>query len=315
MNLADVATPRHPARRRMPPALRSVIDSPSWELEGLDWPNRETSRFVEAGGLRWHVQVAGPAGAPVVLLLHGTGAATHSWSRLLPLLAQRFRVLAPDLPGHGFTALPAETEASSLPGMARGTMALLQALGEAEPALLVGHSAGAAVALRMVLDRTLAPRGVVSLNGALLPLQGVPGQVFAPIARLLARVPLVPWLFTRRSADAQVVRRLLEGTGSHVDAEQVEWYGRLVRKPGHVTGALRMMANWDLAPIEAGIGSLACRLLLVVGEADRTIDPRHAERVRAMLPAAGLVRLPGLGHLAHEEAPELVLPLIQGAVQ
>ena len=54
---------------------------------------------VAAGGLRWHVQVAGDG--PVLLLLHGTGAATHSWRDLLPLLAERFTVVAPDLPGHG----------------------------------------------------------------------------------------------------------------------------------------------------------------------------------------------------------------------
>jgi len=44
----------------------------SWERDGRDWPNRAFSRFIEAGGLRWHVQVMGQG--PVALLLHGTGA-------------------------------------------------------------------------------------------------------------------------------------------------------------------------------------------------------------------------------------------------
>ncbi|MFZ4410973.1 MAG: alpha/beta fold hydrolase, partial [Paracraurococcus sp.] len=80
-----------------------------------DWPNRPTSRLVAAGGLRWHVQVAGTG--PVLLLVHGTGAATHSWRDLLPLLARHFTVVAPDLPGHGFTERP-RAEGLSLPGMA-----------------------------------------------------------------------------------------------------------------------------------------------------------------------------------------------------
>ena len=52
-----------------------------------DWPNRAASRYVDAGGLRWHVQSLGDAG-PDLLLLHGTGAATHSWAGLAPLLSE-----------------------------------------------------------------------------------------------------------------------------------------------------------------------------------------------------------------------------------
>lgn len=288
-----------------------MSDRPRFDVEGRDWPNRSASRFVDAGGLRWHVQVAGPEGAPVALLLHGTGAATHSWRGLLPLLAGGWRVIAPDLPGHGFTSMPAHAAGLSLPGMARGVAALLAALGEAPPALLVGHSAGAAVGIRMALDGAIAPARIVSLNGALLPLEGLPGQVFAPIARLLSRVPVVPWLFARRSADAGTVERLLRGTGSRVDPAMVEFYGRLIRRRGHVEGALGMMANWDLSSIERGIGSLRAGLLLVVGSEDRTIHPRHAERVRALRPAARIVTLPGLGHLAHEEDPNRVARVIE----
>ena len=91
-----------PARRKR--LSMSGLDDLSWERDGRDWPNREASRFVEAGGLRWHVQQMGRG--PVLLLLHGTGASTHSWRALLPLLAKSFTVVAPDLPGHGFTATP-----------------------------------------------------------------------------------------------------------------------------------------------------------------------------------------------------------------
>ena len=72
-----------------------------WQREGTTWPNHQFSRFVRAGHLRWHVQMAGTG--PVLILVHGTGASTHSWRHMLPLLAQRFTVVAADLPGHGFT--------------------------------------------------------------------------------------------------------------------------------------------------------------------------------------------------------------------
>ena len=70
-----------------------MVDHPSWQHEGRDWPNREASRFVMAGGLRWHVQVAGQG--PDLVLVHGTAAATHSWRDVLPLLAKRRNVTSP----------------------------------------------------------------------------------------------------------------------------------------------------------------------------------------------------------------------------
>jgi magnesium chelatase accessory protein len=279
----------------------------AWAEAGRDWPNRAASRFVEAGGLRWHVQQLGAG--PVVLLVHGTGAATHSWRALAPLLAERCTVLAPDLPGHGFTA-PAPAGALSLPGMAAALQALLQALGQA-PDLAIGHSAGAAILARMCLDGLIAPRALVSLNGALLPLAGLAGQTFAPLARLLARSPLVPRLFAWRAGDPAVVERLMRSTGSAVGPEGLDLYRRLARSPGHVAAALGMMAGWDLAALARDLPQLGEPLVLVAGSADRMIPPSHALRVRRLVPGARLVPLAGLGHLAHEEQPARIAALIE----
>ncbi len=247
---------------------------------------------------------------PALLLVHGTGAATHSWRGLLPLLAERFTVVAPDLPGHGFTDAPPK-RALSLPGMAEAVHALLRELG-AVPELVAGHSAGAAVAASMALEGMLAPRAIVSINGALLPLRGGPGDlfIFSALARMLVAVPVVPWLIARRAADRSAVERLLRNTGSRIDAEGVRLYASLARHSAHVTAALGMMAAWDLHPLARALPGLRPALTLVVGGNDRTIPPEDALRVRAILPTAQLVTLPGLGHLAHEEAPEEVAALI-----
>lgn len=265
------------------------------------WPHREASRFVAAGGLRWHVQIMGAG--PVLLLLHGTGAATHSWRGLAPLLAAGgFTVVAPDLPGHGFTETPAAARLS-LPGMAGSVTTLLRAL-DLRPDLGVGHSAGAAILLRMCLDERIAPRGAVALNGALLPMGGAAGQVFQPLARVLAGVPLLPELFAWRARDRGTVRQLLANTGSRVDDEGVRLYGQLVSDPRHAAGALGMMARWDLRGMQADLPRLDLPLLLLAGTADRTIPPAQAERVRDLVPGALLVQQQGLGHLAHEEDPD-----------
>lgn len=288
-----------------------MSDRPAWPIEGRDWPNRECSRFLRAGGIDWHVQVAGQG--PVVLLLHGTAAATHSWRDVLPLLAPHATVVAPDLPGHGFTGMPGDP-GLALPGMARLVEALLATL-EVKPDLVVGHSAGAAVALRMVLDGRVAPRCVVSLNGALTPLGGEHAAFFTRAARLLVGLPFVPKLFAWRAANREVAERLLRDTGSHIDARGVDLYARLFRRAGHLSGALRMMANWDLRPLLRDLPQLAPDLLLVVGANDRTIPPTKARRVQEILPRARIETLPGLGHLAHEERPDLTAALLLRLLQ
>jgi magnesium chelatase accessory protein len=91
------------------------LDAPA--TDRLDWPNRDGSSFVAAGGIHWHVQRLGDPARPRLLLLHGTGAATHSFRDLAPLLANDFSVLALDLPGYGFTGQPTRA-GLTLPGMA-----------------------------------------------------------------------------------------------------------------------------------------------------------------------------------------------------
>jgi magnesium chelatase accessory protein len=282
---------------------------PEWSTDGTDWPHRAASRFVAAGGLRWHVQVLGQG--PALLLVHGTGASTHSWADLAPLLARHYTVIAPDLPGHGFTD-PLPPRRLSLPGMAQALAQLVQALG-LPPQLAVGHSAGAAILLRMTLDAQLAPQAVVALNGALLPFTGVAGLLFLPLAKLLSFNPWIPRLLARRALDRNAVERLVEGTGSRLSARQVDLYVRLLGRAAHVQGALDMMANWDLRALARDLPRLTVPLTLVVAERDRTVPPAQADQLRALLPAARIVRLPGLGHLAHEEQAVQVAAVIEKA--
>jgi magnesium chelatase accessory protein len=282
-------------------------DRPDWERDGADWPNRATSRFVESGGLRWHVQEFGDPTAPVLLMVHGTGAATHSWRDLAPRLAHQFRVIAPDLPGHGFTdPLPARD--LSLPGMAKAVADLLGKIGAA-PMIAAGHSAGAAVLARMCIDASIDPRLLIAFNGALKPFPGPAAFLFPTMARVLFLNPVTPKFFAW-TADRAAVKRLIDGTGSRLDAAGLDLYKRLFAKSGHVAGALGMMANWDLEALDRDLPRLKQRTVLVVGGEDRAILPETAFTVRDRLPDARVELMRGLGHLAHEEAPERVAELV-----
>jgi magnesium chelatase accessory protein len=278
----------------------------SWSVDGSDWPNREASRFVEAAGYRWHVQVMGEG--PVALLAHGTGAATHSWRSLMPLLARCFTVVAPDLPGHGFTQSPPDHRLSLI-SMSRDLRALCRKL-EVRPELAIGHSAGAAILARMALDQSIEPGLIVSLNGAFLPFGGVAALLLSPLAKALTFNSLVPWMFAWRGSDPAAVHRLISGTGSSIDAEGERFYGKLVSSPAHVAAALQMMANWDLRPLARDLPMLQSDLVLIAASNDRAVPPDVARRVRELLPRARLERVAGYGHLAHEEAPEKIAEII-----
>lgn len=276
-----------------------------WSRDGADWPNRALSRFPVTRGVHWHVQRGGSG--PRILLLHGAGASTHSWRALIPRLVPHFEVLAPDLPGQGFSrgAAPRFT----LPGMATDIAALLAAEDFA-PDLVVGHSAGAAIALRLALDDTVHPDRIIALNGALTPFRGIAGVLFPPLAKLLSLNPLTGAVFARTAAAPGAARGLIEGTGSHIDAEGLRLYSRLITTPSHVSGTLAMMARWDLAPLIADLPRLHVPVTLALGLHDRAVPPASTRAVAARLRDARIVEFPDLGHLMHEEAPDRIAALI-----
>ena len=294
----------------------------NWDTEGGNWPLRHLSSFVETPRLRWHVQLAQHPNeeASSILLLHGTGASTHSWRALLPLLSDNFTVLAIDLPGHGFTSMPQDSELGtlfSMPGMAASVAELLMQM-QFKPNLVVGHSAGAAVACMLALNAHIQPQGLVSVNGALLPLDGVAGQFFSPLAKMLTKAPWVPELFAWQAARPNVLNKLLEGTGSALDAEGVMLYKTLISNPSHAQAALYMMAHWDLHTFWERLPHLKEPLSLIVGSQDSIVPPSVAYRVAEVLPnmrTQDVISLPNLGHLAHEEQAHWVANVIRPLAQ
>lgn len=281
--------------------------APDWAREGRDWPNRTTSRFVECAGLRWHVQAAGEG--PVLLLLHGTGAATHTWRDVAPILARTHTVIAPDLPGHGFTSRPERDSAFALPRVAAAVASLLETLG-VTPHAVIGHSAGAAIAVRMALDGVHPAAGVIGVNAALLPFPGPLGRWAPHLAKTLFYNPVALGLFLHRASRPGAIQDLMRSTGSSLDTRGVELYARLFRCRGHIEGTIALMAHWDLVTLKRDLPRLRGPLSLIVAEKDRAISPDAADDVRRLAPQARIVRVPALGHLAHEEAPDLLASLI-----
>lgn len=272
-----------------------------WRTDGRDWPLREHSRFVTSSSITWHVQRLGSGRQ--LLLIHGTGASTHSWRDVAPLLAERFEVLCVDLPGHGFTR-GRPPGGLTLPGVAGALGGLLDQEGFA-PALIAGHSAGVAIALQL----GIAP--IVGFAPALTPMGGAAAApFFSGAARLLLANPFTSFFAAGAARHVIDIRGFLErATGSRIDARGVSLYARLFGSPGHVEGALQMMADWDLTAVERRLPDLPVPVTIVHGDRDAAIPVAESRRV-AERSGAGLIVLPGLGHLAHEERPDEAVRII-----
>jgi magnesium chelatase accessory protein len=287
-----------------------------WRDSQATWPNADHSEFIQTNNVKWHVQHwglrnkgnASSKHKTTILLLHGTGASTHSWRALAPLLAKHHNVLNVDLPGHAFTSKPPRRW-MTLEGMATGLGELLETL-NVKPDYIVGHSAGAAIAIQMALMNLVSLKKIFSFNGALLPLESLSGQLFSPIAKLLVLNPLVPRLFSWRANSPSVVDALLESTGSKLDVIGNALYAQLIQNHEHAAGALAMMASWDLESLKRELPKLQTPLALVAAANDKTILPSVAHRVKVLLPQAQIITMKGLGHLAHEEDPEQALSII-----
>jgi magnesium chelatase accessory protein len=270
-----------------------------------DWPFKAQSSLVSTGRQRFWVTDTGPKDAPALLLLHGTGASGHSFHRTIPGLSQTHRVIVPDLPGHGCS--PGFSGRLGLDAMATDLWTLLDTLA-ISPKAIIGHSAGAAIGLRMAELRPIPQ--VIGLNAALGEFDGAAAFLFPIIAKGLATLPFASSAITGFFGRPGTVERILTGTGSPLDPAGRAMYLRLVRDPDHVTGALGMMADWRLQGLLSRLSQTKTQVTLIASEGDRAVPAQVSIDAAKRIPGAMLHLLPKLGHLAHEETEDGLSALI-----
>ena len=276
-----------------------------WATHRRSWPNAEHSRFILSKPHKWHVQEAGSG--PLLLLIHGAGGATQSWRHLFPLLTPHYHVVAVDLPGQGFTKSGAQRR-FGLEAMAEDIANLCTSQNWG-PAAIIGHSAGAAVALEMARNSE-SPPPVIGINAALGNFKGLAGLMFPVMAKALALTPFVARMFSASATRPKSVTRLIEGTGSHLSERDLASYRALIGSRTHVDSTLNMMAQWDLNPLLASLPGHAGPVFLITSAGDKAVPPTTSSDIAKQMLNAKVEILPDLGHLAHEEAPEIVADLI-----
>ena len=277
-----------------------------WPEDAKNWPLTQYSRQVLCRPHRWHVQEHGTG--DTILLIHGAGGATQSFRHLFPLLAQDHHVVAVDLPGQGFTQLGAQ-QRCGLDHMTEDLLTLIRHEGWT-PKLIVAHSAGVAIALRLWELGLRPAQGIVGINAALGNFKGVAGWLFPIMAKALAATPFSASLLAATTT-RNSVRNLVKGTGSTLDPEGLELYYRLATDRAHVDATLSMMAQWSLDGLLARLPRIDTPVHLITGLNDKAVPPQVSRDAVAKLPHARLTELPGLGHLAHEEDAATIAELIQ----
>lgn len=274
-----------------------------------DWPHQDSSRQIHCRPHRWHVQDIGDG--PTILTLHGAGGSTHSFRDVMSALARRHRVIALDLPGQGYTQLGARHR-SGLNTTAEDITNLCVQEGW-EPAAIIGHSAGGALALRLS-QQLLSPQGqkpkVIGINPALDNFKGLAGVLFPVLAKMLAAVPFTAQLFASSASNPGRVESLIANTGSKLDPEGLALYRRLIADRNHADATLLMMAQWNLDTLKRDLPQIAAQTLFIVGGKDTTVPTSVSDMAAKQMPNAKVLHLPHLGHLAHEEAPQQIATLI-----
>ncbi|MGH9941105.1 MAG: alpha/beta fold hydrolase [Pyrinomonadaceae bacterium] len=280
-----------------------------WAEHAPRLPHAEKSRFVEVEGVPIHFQEAGDPGAPTLLLVHGFCASTFVWSDVIvPLAAEGFRVIAPDLVGYGFSGKPADGE-YTIESQARMITGLMDQLGLAR-ATLVGSSYGGAVSAVCALDcpervERLVLVGAVSNDDVkkmmLLRLAATPlmGDLLSPVLmdiRLLVR---------RR------MRKVYAETNGHLlDEDRIAAHHGPLRAASTHRAALRTLRRWSATRIEAEAARIKHPVLLVWGAQDRDVPLKNGERLHQLIPGSRLFVFPNSGHLPQEERPTEFVSLV-----
>jgi pimeloyl-ACP methyl ester carboxylesterase len=269
-------------------------------------------RDVDIGGVRLHCVVEGEG--PLVLLLHGFPETSRAWRKQIPVLAARFRVVAPDLRGFGASDKPKGIDAYRTSVLANDIVALVRAF-DAERAHIVGHDWGGGVAWAVaslhpeVVDRLAVlncPHPAVMQRA----LRSNWTQIRKSWYIFAFQLPWLPeWALSRNGARAlkdSLRRSSKPGTFSEADLDE---YARAFSAPGAATGGL----NYYRAATRSRVltRKIAAPTLLIWAEDDFALGMELTRGMDGFFEAPPRIEyVPGTSHWVMEERPEVVNRLL-----
>jgi pimeloyl-ACP methyl ester carboxylesterase len=273
-------------------------------MENMVWPKTSIHR-VEADGVTVFYREAGPADGPVVLLLHGFPTSSFQYRELIPRLADRYRVIAPDLPGFGFTEVTERRGyVYSFDALAKTIERFTEALNLTRYALYV-FDYGAPTGFRLAMARPERVTAIVSQNGNAYE-EGL-GDAWAPIRRYWGAPTAENREAIRKGLNAEGMRREYGSGISDVSVIAPEGYtldAALLARPGNTDIQLDLFLDYannvKLYPaFQEYFRKWAPPLLAIWGKNDPYFIPAGAEAFKRDIPKA-IVQFLDTGHFALE---------------
>jgi pimeloyl-ACP methyl ester carboxylesterase len=269
------------------------------------------SQFVEINGLDVHVKTLGQ-GEPVFVLLHGFGASLDSWQPIMEPLSRQGRVIAFDRPAFGLTERPLAWEGVN-PYSSQAQVDLLIGLLEhfgVQQAVLVGNSAGGAIAMQAALAHPERVSALVLVDPAVYGHSGAPAWL-RPLLNTPQMRRLGPLLVRRIQERGPQLLNLAWHDPSKITPETIDLYKRPLQAD-----------NWDKALWEFTLASrpsdlagqldqLTLPVLVITGDDDRIVPTSDSLRLADELPNAQLAVIRDAGHVPHEEQPAAFLQSLQ----
>lgn len=234
------------------------------------------------------------ASPSTVLLLHGLGADSSSWSLQIPeLTAAGYRVIAPDIPGFGQSSPPAG--AISIKKLAQILSCVCRDLNLARFSL-VGLSMGGTVALQLTLDHPSIVQKLVLVNTfARLDVKNLRNLPYYLIRYLAVHLLGLP-------AQAKIVAMRIFPRPEQAEFRRILVQQILQTDPAYYRSMLHALAQFDVVP---RLGEISCPTLVITGEQDTTVAGSLQKRIAAGIPTAQSITIMNAGHAAPVDQPAI----------
>ncbi|NMD56778.1 MULTISPECIES: alpha/beta fold hydrolase [Tsukamurella] len=270
-------------------------------------------RSIPVNG-RWvRVRVSGDETLPTLLLLHGITRSLEDWDPTFEALEGEYRLIAPDLSGYGWSA--PHPDGAGLAALARGVAELLDALEVSEPVHVAGNSLGGAVTMMLLAQRpdlvatmTLAdPAGFGKEVTPLLRLLGIPvlGKLIATTASRPGAIVQERLIFADKSFATRARIDHAMAIARETDAGLTAW--KTADSLGSVLGGVRQEWRDEL---HRTIATTPRPTMVLWGDRDRILPPKHLDAARKLIPHAETHLLPGVGHMPQLECSREFAALI-----
>ena len=260
---------------------------------------RNTDQFFMVDGARVRVRMEGPKDAPALILIHGFTYSLESWDAWAKALSGDYRVIRYDLLGHGLTG-PDPQQRYAPTKRAQFFEKLMDAL-EVERAVLAGNSLGGMVAWHTAANAPERVAGLITISPGVYPFNGVGDQP--------APVPPGVEVFMRTAPEAAVRAGLMlvyEDDSKITDAQIIR-VRDLMRREGNGDAFVRHLEQFTLPNPDALLAQISAPTLILWGEDDAFIPAAHGAQMQQAITDAELKIYDGVGHVAHEEAPQISL--------